>query len=240
MTAGGASAKGTGGAERARTAQGRSSRQRILDAAIGVFRRKGYAATTVDDLCAAAGLTKGSFFHHFSSKEAAALATVERWNEVTGALFGVAGYSRVADPRARLLAYLDFRAQIGRGGLADVSCLLGTLAQETFKGYPALRAACGAGIKGHAEMLTETIREARARHAPGADWTAESLAEHMQAVLQGAFVVAKALDDPDAIDRAIVHLRRYIEQLLPADRTAETRPADGAAHGSDPSQTESR
>jgi TetR/AcrR family transcriptional repressor of nem operon len=49
--------------------QQHSSKTRLLDAALTVIRTKGYAATTVDDICHAAGVTKGSFFHHFKSKD---------------------------------------------------------------------------------------------------------------------------------------------------------------------------
>ena len=45
------------------------SKIRFLDAAVQVIRAKGYSAMTIDDVCLAAGLTKGSFFHHFKSKE---------------------------------------------------------------------------------------------------------------------------------------------------------------------------
>src|SRR5690554_2228897 len=90
--------------------RGAASRLRILDAALETFRAQGYAATTVDDLCRAAGLTKGSFFHHFESKEAAALAAIVHWNEVTSELFSNAPYWGIHDPRERLLSYLDFRA----------------------------------------------------------------------------------------------------------------------------------
>ena len=54
------------------------SRAKLLDAAVSVIRAKGYSAARVDDICAAAGLTKGSFFHHFASKEELALAIEER------------------------------------------------------------------------------------------------------------------------------------------------------------------
>ena len=45
----------------------KDSRDKLLDAAMHVIRQKGYDATTVDDICAEAGLTKGAFFHHFAS-----------------------------------------------------------------------------------------------------------------------------------------------------------------------------
>lgn len=69
-----------------------------------MIRERGHAATTVDDLCRAAGVTKGAFFHHLASKDALALAAVQHWNEVTGALFRSAGYHHHADPLARILA----------------------------------------------------------------------------------------------------------------------------------------
>lgn len=198
------------------TPRGQDSRQRILEAALRVFRAKGYSATTVDDLCTAAGVTKGSFFHHFDSKEAAALAAIAYWNDSTSELFASAPYWQVQDPRERLLAYLDFRTDLVRGELPEFTCLLGTLVQETFASHPALQAACGAGIEAHAQTtLVPTIEAAKAKYAPGADWSAESLARHTQAVLQGGFVLAKARGDPRAALDAIAHLRRYLEALLP-------------------------
>lgn len=191
------------------------ARTRLLDAALPLFRQQGYTATTVDDLCRTAGVTKGAFFHHFESKEAAALAAVEHWNTLTGALFEAAPYWQVEDPRARLLAYLDFRAALVRGELPEFTCLLGTLVQETFARHPALQAACGAGIEAHARTLVPTIEAAQARYAPEADWSAESLARHTQAVLQGGFVLAKAMNDPQPALDAIAHLKRYAALLLP-------------------------
>ncbi len=78
------------------------SRLKLLEAATDVVRAKGYAATTVDDLCAAAGVTKGSFFHHFKSKEEMVLAAVAHWNSWTDGIFATAPYAAAADPRARV------------------------------------------------------------------------------------------------------------------------------------------
>ena len=57
------------------------ARTKLLDAAIDVIRAQGYCATTVDDLCRAAGVTKGAFFHHFTSKDAMAVAAAQHWTQ---------------------------------------------------------------------------------------------------------------------------------------------------------------
>ncbi|MGL5116701.1 MAG: TetR/AcrR family transcriptional regulator, partial [Beijerinckiaceae bacterium] len=81
-----------------------TAREKLLDAAFTLVRSKGFTATTVDDLCAAAGVTKGAFFHHFASKEALGVAAAQHWSKVTSAFFAGATYHRHADPLERFLA----------------------------------------------------------------------------------------------------------------------------------------
>jgi TetR/AcrR family transcriptional repressor of nem operon len=200
------------------------SRQRLLDAALHEFRSRGYAATTVDDLCRAAGVGKGSFFHHFPSKEALALEAVGHWNATTSALFAQAPYHAPSDPRERVLAYVDFRAALLQGDLADFTCLLGTIVQETWDSHPALREACRAGIELHAGTLVRDIAEAQSKYAPGTHWSPQSLALFTQAALQGAFVLAKARGDAAAAADAVSHLRRYLELLIPLPPTKRKTP----------------
>ncbi|WP_084215387.1 helix-turn-helix domain-containing protein [Sphingomonas sp. Ant20] len=64
-----------------------SARDKLLDAAVTLIRRNGFAATSVDQLCAAAGVTKGAFFHHFVSKEALGVAAAGHWLAITTPLF---------------------------------------------------------------------------------------------------------------------------------------------------------
>ncbi|MGH6869300.1 MAG: TetR/AcrR family transcriptional regulator, partial [Methylocella sp.] len=69
-----------------------------MDAAMQVIRAKGYSATTIDDVCLAAGLTKGSFFHHFKSKEELALAAAGHFASWADRLFAQAPYRVLGDP----------------------------------------------------------------------------------------------------------------------------------------------
>ncbi len=190
------------------------SKTRFLQAAIRVIRVKGYTAARVEDVCEAAGLTKGSFFHHFDSKEELALAAADYWTESADALFATAPYHARTDPRERLLAYLDFRKALLTGELSDFTCLMGTMVQEVYDTNPAIREACDRGISGHAKTLERDIGEAMRKYGAAGKWTARSLALYMQAVLQGSFILAKAKGGPAVAAECVDHLRRYIKMLF--------------------------
>jgi TetR/AcrR family transcriptional regulator, transcriptional repressor for nem operon len=197
-----------------RTRRNGSARTGLLEAAVALIRAKGLTATTVDDLCAAAGVTKGAFFHHFDTKELLAVAAVEHWSETTGALFASASYHDKADPLDRVLGYIDLRADLIRGRPAEFSCLAGTMTQEVFESSPAVRDACAASIFGHAATLEADLIAAIHAHPPAVKVTAASLARHIQAVIQGAFILAKAADDPALALDSIEHLRRYVQLVF--------------------------
>ena len=192
-----------------------NSKIRLLDAALHIIRTKGYAATTVDDICHEAGVTKGSFFHHLKSKDDLALAAVAHWRAMTEGFFASAPYHKPQDPLDRLLGYVDFRAAILTGELPDYTCLLGTLIQETYDTHPVIRTACDQALSSHVAELTRDIEAAKQLYAPTASWTPESVGTFMQAVLQGSFIFAKARQGPEVATECIQHLRRYLQMLFP-------------------------
>lgn len=190
------------------------ARGKLLDAAISIIRERGYAGTSVDELCAKAGVTKGAFFHHFPTKDALAVAAATHWSEMSSALFAGAPYRRFDDPLDRVLGYLDFRKSLLRGEVAEFTCLAGTLLQEVYETHPDIRRACEASICGHAADVEGDIAAAMRQYRIRGNWTAESLALHTQAVLQGAFILAKAKGNAEVAEASVEHLRRYIELLF--------------------------
>src|SRR6202167_5724322 len=190
------------------------ARSKLLGAAVSIIREKGYAATSVDELCAGAGVTKGAFFHHFPSKDSLAVAAVNQWSEMSATFFAAAPYHRFDDPLDRVLGYLDFRRAMLRGDISEFTCLAGTMLQEAYGTHPDIRHACDASIGNQAAKVESDIADAMKRYHIRAPWTAESLALHTQAVLQGAFILAKAKGNAAVVEASIDHLRRYVELLF--------------------------
>jgi len=198
------------------------ARTRLLEAARDIIRQKGFAAASVDDLCQAAGVTKGAYFHHFKSKEALGVAAADFWTKTTSELFAHAPYHAPEDPLGRVLAYLDFRKAIIEGDPSAFTCLAGTMTQEVYKTYPSIRDACAASIFGHAATLEPDIEAAmELRGITNENWSAESLARHIQAVLQGAFILAKASGDAKLAQESVNHLKRYVELLFESPQQEE-------------------
>ena len=185
----------------------------LLEAAMRLIRTKGYSATTVDDLCKAAGVSKGAFFHHFSDKAALGIAAADYWGSMTGALFAAAPYHGPDDPVDRVMAYIDFRKMLVAGEIPEFTCVAGTMAQEIHALRPEVNEACGRAIAGHAASLEDDFASALVQCGV-TDVSAKALALHTQVVIQGAFVVAKALEDPAVAIESIDHLRRYLELLF--------------------------
>lgn len=198
-----------------RTAQTDSlTKQKLLDAAQELMLAKGFTATSVDDVCAAAELTKGSFFHYFESKEHLGRLIAERFYAGARQMFESAPFRQKKDPLDRIYGYIDFRIEMSRSPLAIKGCLLGTFVQELSQTHPGIRSVCAAGFDEHADFITQDLEEAKAKYAPRARWSPQSLAEHLMAVMQGAIILAKAKQDRRVFEESLGHFKEYLKCLF--------------------------
>jgi TetR/AcrR family transcriptional repressor of nem operon len=189
----------------------------LLDAAHVLVRRHGLSATSVDELCEFAGVSKGAFFHHFASKDDLAVAAAEHWTTVTAPMFAAADYHQHERGIDRVLGYLDLRSEIAIGPTEEYTCFVGTMVQETHTDRPAITEACADSMFGHVDTLVDDFRAAIEECDHPVDADPASLARHTQAVLQGGFILAKARHDPNPVREHVAHLRRYIELLFHVD-----------------------
>lgn len=193
----------------------RSARDKLIDAAHATVRYKGFAATSVEELCVAAGVTKGAFFHHFPSKEALAVAAAGAWTErAEQHIFTLPAWTKLDDPLERFLGHIDFRLAMLDGPIEDFTCFVGTMVQESFATSDPIRLACNASITAYAERLAQDIQPAIDRYGVRGGVTAISLAYYTQAALQGAFIMAKAKNDPSIARDTVMHLKHYVFMLF--------------------------
>src|SRR5688572_7542472 len=125
----------------------RDTKQKLLDSAMKLMTNKGFKATTVDEICAEAGLTKGSFFHYFDSKEDLAKETVKHFHKFQQCTFDGAAFRSVADPLERVYGRLEFIACFMRDPRAPKSCLIGNLVQEIAGTHDDIRQVCESAIE---------------------------------------------------------------------------------------------
>ncbi len=185
------------------------TRTKLLDAAQELMLAKGFVATTVDAICAAAGVTKGSFFHYFQSKEELGKVLLERFARTQEAAFaGACGQEE--DPLERVYALIDVAIV---GSAETKGCLVGTFAQEISETHPELRAVCQTAFERVAASVARDLVEAKRIHAPEVDFDAGSLGDCFLALAQGSMLVLKTSGNRESMAKNLMHFRGYLKSL---------------------------
>lgn len=189
------------------------TREKLLDAATRLMIAQGYAATSVDRICAAARVTKGAFFHYFKSKEDLARAALQRFCESAARRFeGFLTGER--EPLRRVLRYLDGLIAMARDPEAARGCLLGELSQELCGCASGIQAQCCAGFDAWAERFARELAAAKAVHAPRAGWDPRGVADHVIAVLEGSLILARARRNPAALAENLEREKEFVRGLF--------------------------
>jgi TetR/AcrR family transcriptional repressor of nem operon len=195
------------------------SRRKLLDAAVALMQRQGYTATTVDQICAEAGLTKGSFFHCFKSKEAVAIAAMDYSTCGQQEAFANVHLDKISDPVARLHAFFEAMISMIKSPHFRCACVVGNLAQETSQSNAVLRESCDNHLSTFVAMVAALIKGAAKARRKSARLDEEELAWMLCSLLHGSLMVARTRQDRSLLLKNVRHFRAYLDGLLGVDRS---------------------
>ena len=185
---------------------GAHTKARILDAAERLVLEKGFAGTSVDEVIAAAGTTKGGFFHHFHSKQELAHGLVERYvavdMELLDSLLEQAGRARGVQVR---------RVELGG---AVPGCLYASFCYEQELVDASTRELIAEAVLAWRAKTRSLLDEVVSRYPPKVPVDLDALADQGLAVYEGTFILSRALGRPELLRGQLQHFRNYLELLF--------------------------
>lgn len=200
--------------KKARTRDPEATRRKIVEATIGLMLKQGYSATTVDQICAESGMTKGSFFHHFESKEAVAAAAIEAWGLMGTSLYEEAWKDEKGDPLEQFHKMLDIMSGFTTRPDEPCVCMVGMMSQELAQTHPLVREACENELNVWTRNVAKMLANAKELHTPEADFDSEAVAWFLNSLWQGSMLVGKVRQQPATIRQNIELARAYVTSLF--------------------------
>jgi len=174
---------------------------------------KGYSGATVDAICRAAAVSKGSFYHFFHSKEQLSLAVLDEYFSSTIQPLVNGPFVAIDDPTQRALALIDHAAAISEEIWAE-GCLLGSFAVDLAETSPEIREQVSNRFHRLERELAQVFAAAILGKTGHDTPAPEELAGHFIAAIEGSIVLAKAHNDTERIARTIRDFGRYIRLLI--------------------------
>ena len=182
---------------------------KLMESAQILMLANGYHGTTVDDICKDAGVSKGSFYHFFSSKEELGLSALELYYSVGGARMMSGPFTEETDPRKKLDGFLK-QTEENSLDFWGSGCLLGTFAIDLAETNPDIRSKVAELF----ENLGDTLSSLFAAVATE-QMSAKELTDSYLTALEGSIVMAKSFNEPGRIRQALTLFRKQMEAGLP-------------------------
>ncbi len=197
---------------------GSATREKILETAQRLIMQRGYAGVSIDSIIDSVGITKGAFFYHFKSKAELAKALVKRYRELDDKLFHdrkEQARQQSDDPLESMLIFIDsFETFFAELEQVHAGCLFASYVYEIQQFDTETKDMIRDAFLYWRQELEQWLEEVRKQYPPRLDINTSYLADTFTSTLEGAFVMAKATDDPQAIPQQIRHFRNYIQLLF--------------------------
>lgn len=178
-----------------------------------LFYANGFRGTTVDAVLEAAGVPKGSFYHHFGSKEAFGLAVLERYMTMQLDLLAEASGMEWGSVTAKLDRYFATLVELFVASGFQRGCLAGKFSTELAAGSEIFRKQLTHSIDAWHDMLTVMLAQGQRAGEIRTDRAAGDLAHTVLALVQGAFVIALSTRDATALEAVRASVGSLIEPV---------------------------
>jgi TetR/AcrR family transcriptional repressor of nem operon len=193
-----------------RTNKGRATRDRVLDAATALVFERGVAETTLDDVRAAANVSKGQLYHYFADKEDLTHAVIDR--TIQQVLAAQPALADLSSWRA-IRSWFDDLVQLQINRHAAGGCPIGGLAGQLAETDELARRALAAGFDRWQEPLRRGLEKMRSQGKLRRSADPSRLATSTLAAIQGGLVLTQTRRDPQqlriALDAAYAYLRSF-------------------------------
>jgi len=198
--------------------KGQQTRENILACAESIILQRGYSGTSIEDIIAEAGITKGGFFYHFDGKSDLAKKLMLRYLEQDKVFFDALlerASDLTEDPLQQLLIFLKLMAE----AMADLpgthpGCLVASFTYESQQFDDELRDLNKQGVLAWRHLFTEQFEKIGEKHRPRGDKPLEELADMLTTVIEGGIIMSKVLDDPHVLPNQLLQYRNYIRLLF--------------------------
>jgi len=189
-----------------------------MDAAQTLVMASGFAATRVDQVIAAAHTTKGAFFNHFPTKTALAHALMERYAAQDAELLStlIARSERLADdPLQQLLLFLGLLTdELEEGMTASPGCLMASFCYERELFDDDTEAMIIRALRLWGDTMHAKLQEVAYRHPPKLDVDLRAVADQVATIIEGSYVMVRALADPTIVRGQMNQLVAYLKLLF--------------------------
>lgn len=200
------------------------SQERLIQATQALILRHGYCATTVDQICGEAGLTKGSFFHHYANKDAIGCAAIDAWGAMGTSLYSAAWSDPAVDPLAQLNRMFDIMISFNKRD-EPCACVIGMMAQELAQSHPELAALCAKHLDDWTQHVARMLDGAKKRHKTVKPFDSQRVGWFLNSIWQGSMLLGKVRRTPQTIVDNIEQARAYVAALFVTTSTTAAKKA---------------
>ncbi|MFC4766770.1 TetR/AcrR family transcriptional regulator [Effusibacillus consociatus] len=192
--------------------KGERTRVMILEKAAGLLNRQGYLSTPISEIMQETGLEKGGIYNHFTSKEELAIQAFHHSVNTMRQHFAKA-YQNKTSSVDRLFAVMDVFRELGDNPPLPGGCPLMNAAIESDDAHPVLSSEVRQAMAQLYNMMKKTVLQGIQEKELSDKADADAVATVLISTLEGALMMTKLYKDSIYMERAIDHLKTYIESL---------------------------